>query len=166
MNDQPYRTGGDGLLPTLRRLRDVACGGKAWDIIVAIDVEIGRATRDAAEGAKLVLPVCCYCDADLSCAKCGMEQPPDYPALPKPAPDAMRDDDGTYDEGITYAIAQLASLTGATDWQIRDGSESVEGDVRATILDVLKNANLYDEEDGRFATFAAPEPSSDEETKP
>lgn len=79
----------------------------------------------------------------------------------QPAPDAMRSDDGTYDEGITYAIAQLASLTGATDWQIMDGSESVEGDVRATILNVLKNANLYDEEDGRFATFSAPVPSPD-----
>lgn len=28
---------------------------------------------------KAVVPICCYCDADLSCAKCGREQPAETP---------------------------------------------------------------------------------------
>jgi hypothetical protein len=55
-----------------------------------------------------------------------------------------------YDEGITFAIVQLADLTGAKDWQIKDGSEDHDTDVRDTIMDVLKCAGLYDDETGNF----------------
>jgi hypothetical protein len=61
-----------------------------------------------------------------------------------------------FDEGVTYAICVLAKLVGAKDWSIKDGSEEYEPDVRATIMDVLRSARLYDDEDGRWATLATP----------
>lgn len=60
-----------------------------------------------------------------------------------------------YDDGITYAICQLAELTGSKDWQMRDGSEDHETDVRDTIMDVLKCAGLFDDETGKFASLPA-----------
>jgi hypothetical protein len=57
--------------------------------------------------------------------------------------------------GITYAIEQLAELLGV-DWQIHDGSEDIEGDVRATIRDVLARAGLYDEQTGELARRFSP----------
>jgi len=75
------------------------------------------------------------------------------PASPLPAVGGEDKYDPAYDEGITYAIRMLADLTGSKDWQIQDGSEDHETDVRNTIMDVLKCAGLYDDEDGKFAAF-------------
>lgn len=73
--------------------------------------------------------------------KYGVGDPPDYgsPMM------------GPYSAGVTYAIQMLADLTGAKDYVGADGSESFEGDVRGTIMNVLKAAGLYDDETGAFA---------------
>jgi hypothetical protein len=73
-----------------------------------------------------------------------------------------------YDDGITFAICQLAALTGSKDWQMRDGSEDHDTDVRDTIMDVLKCAGLYDDETGKFAAIqnlSAEPVASDEANK-
>lgn len=63
-----------------------------------------------------------------------------------------------YDNGITFAIVQLAELTGSKDWQMRDGSEDHDTDVRDTIMDVLKCAGIYDDETGKFVALAQASP--------
>jgi hypothetical protein len=80
-------------------------------------------------------------------------------AAPRMEKEATFGEDGynpAYDEGITYAIRMLADLTGSKDWQMKDGSEDHESDVRDTIMDVLKCAGLYDDETGTFATRQQP----------
>ena len=36
-----------------------------------------KTASEALEAARKIVPVCCYCDAPLSCARCGCEQPAD-----------------------------------------------------------------------------------------
>lgn len=55
------------------------------------------------------------------------------------------------DEGVTYAIDRLAKMIGAGEWYIRDGSETYDGDVDATIQRVLQQASMYDDETGLMA---------------
>jgi hypothetical protein len=75
-------------------------------------------------------------------------------AVEMPTPENMPDWlHEAYDEGVTFAIKQLAELTGSKDWQMKDGSEDHNTDVRDTIMDVLKCAGLHDDETGKFASM-------------
>jgi hypothetical protein len=74
----------------------------------------------------------------------GVGDPPDYESPLT----------GPYSAGVTYAIQQLADLTEAGDYVSADGSETFENDVRGTILNVLKAANIYDDEEGRLASLS------------
>jgi hypothetical protein len=46
----------------------------------------------------------------------------------------------SFDDGITFAIVQLADILGVADWHIQDGSDDHDEDVRATIAHVLSRA--------------------------
>jgi hypothetical protein len=106
MTDRSDRAGGDGLEGFHEEIRGAVLdaaesfrnGGDVRDMHRILAEGAKRAlasppSGNAGEGAKkLVPPVCCYCDADLSCSKCGREQPADHAAPPQPAPDALRED--------------------------------------------------------------------------
>lgn len=63
---------------------------------------------------------------------------------------------GPYSAGIGYAIDRLAKLTNAGQYVGADGSETFEGDVDGTIMNVLRSARLYDDETGTFGYASAP----------
>lgn len=76
------------------------------------------------------------------------------------------DGEGEYDEqfqkGITYALDLIAHAFGVTEWHIRDGSESVEGDATATLHDILAKAGVWDSEEGKpLLPARTPEPDAD-----
>lgn len=50
------------------------------------------------------------------------------------------------DEGANYVLTSLALLFGKDGFEIRDGSETWEGDVNATLEGILKAGGLIDEE--------------------
>lgn len=62
-----------------------------------------------------------------------------------------KDDEEINQEGITYALERLAETVGAKDWHIQDGTETVEGDVDATIRDILTKASIIDDWNGEIA---------------
>lgn len=83
-----------------------------------------------------------------------------------PAP-ASEQDDGNeeFQRGLSFVIVQLAHAVGVQSWREMNGSESVEGDVYATIMEILRGARLYDDEDGTWArlpTSPAPDPKAGE----
>lgn len=83
------------------------------------------------------------------------------PPIAAPAPllkEDQDDDNKEFQRGLAFVMTALAEATGAKGWQVMDGTESTEGDVRGTIMDILRCAGLYDEEDGTWATLNAPPP--------
>lgn len=50
---------------------------------------------------------------------------------------------------ITETLDALAEVLGVKDYEIHDGTETVEGDVAATIVDILGRAGLWDVEENR-----------------
>jgi hypothetical protein len=62
------------------------------------------------------------------------------------------------DEGVNYVFDNLALALGLTQWVAKDGSESWDGDVYATLMGILYDAKVLDPEDNsRIATPASGE---------
>lgn len=55
-------------------------------------------------------------------------------------------DSPTFQAGVTHAIDRLAQLLNVDDWHIHDGTETVDGDIDATIFGVLAAAKIYDDD--------------------
>lgn len=64
------------------------------------------------------MPVCCYCDADLSCAACGREQPAD---AAQAKPDTFMDDYKR--DTIAGLIERCATIAETYSDQGRDGHQ-------------------------------------------
>ncbi len=62
-----------------------------------------------------------------------------------------RDAAGFDDETADKMLRWLAKMLGVSQYDIADGSEEWDGDVRGTICNILKAGNIYDDEDGRVA---------------
>lgn len=58
----------------------------------------------------------------------------------------------SFSNGINYALERLANIIGVKEWLAQDGSETLEGDVDATIIKILETAKIRDKEDGRIAS--------------
>lgn len=55
----------------------------------------------------------------------------------------------TFDEGISYAMQQLADLLGVKEWRVQDGSETLSGDVSETAKEILVSAGLWDKNENK-----------------
>jgi len=60
------------------------------------------------------------------------------------------------DEGADYVLGELASMLGLTEWEQKDGSETWDGDVSATLYGILEDARVLDPEDNSIARHATP----------
>lgn len=58
------------------------------------------------------------------------------------------------DEGAAYVLSSLASALHVDDWSFRNGSETWEGDVWATMFHILVDAGVVEEDHHQVATFA------------
>lgn len=71
-------------------------------------------------------------------------------------PDNLRDDD-RFNKGVLHAQDILNKMIGDPEYVASDGSEDYDTDLGDTILNQLAAAGLYDKEECRFATLAAPQ---------
>lgn len=54
-----------------------------------------------------------------------------------------------FQNGIAYALTALAGQLDAVGWTIQDGTETLEGDVAGTIIDILRKGGVFDEDNAR-----------------
>ena len=77
-----------------------------------------------------------------------MPQPPDWFF----ENDEYTDRHKAFDEGFDICLQMFSEQLGAAgNWYYADGSESWEGDASMTVTNVLKAANVYDEDTGKVA---------------
>ncbi|OAS26337.1 hypothetical protein [Methylobacterium platani] len=60
-----------------------------------------------------------------------------------------------FSAGAIYAIRDLGMLTNSTGWWLQHGHGDFESVTRASLIDVLKHAGLYDPDTGRLATLTS-----------
>lgn len=61
---------------------------------------------------------------------------------------------GVFQAGISYTLNLVGSAVGATSWEGGDGTETIEGDVHVEVMNIMKAAGMFDDDDGAFATLA------------
>lgn len=59
-----------------------------------------------------------------------------------------------FQAGISYALQQVGAAVGAEFWEGSDGTETIEGDVHVEICNILKAADMYEDEVGTYAKHA------------
>lgn len=59
-----------------------------------------------------------------------------------------------FQAGISYTLQQVGAAVGAESWEGGDGSETIEGDVHVEICNILKAADMYEDEIGTHAKIA------------
>jgi hypothetical protein len=92
----------------------------------------------------------------LTCPKCRLSRNMDCATTPPAqAKEAPTYDDGR-DEAATFIFTELFEALGLEGFTIQDGSETWEGDVRATLMGILRDANVIDEETNERVTPPAP----------
>ena len=76
------------------------------------------------------------------------------------APTAQAKEAPTYDDGrdeaANFIFTGLSEALGLDGFTIQDGSETWDGDVRATLMGILRDANVIDEETNERITPPAP----------
>lgn len=73
--------------------------------------------------------------------------------------DAENDEIILRDEGADFVLDALAKALGVTQWTQHDGSETWDGDVRATLMHLLRDAGVLDPKRMHPSTPHPPKPS-------
>lgn len=56
-----------------------------------------------------------------------------------------------FQAGISYALQRVGAAVGAKSWEGGDGTETIEGDVHVEICNILKAADMFEDEAATFA---------------
>ncbi len=96
----------------------------------------------------------------MTCPKCRLGRNLDCAAALATPPAQMKYGEKTYgegrDEAANFIFTGLSEALGLDGFTIQDGSETWDGDVRATLMGILRDANVIDEETNERITPPAP----------
>jgi hypothetical protein len=64
-------------------------------------------------------------------------------------------DAASFDRGVTHAIELLVAVLGVTAYDVADGSEEYDTDVKQTMMNIMMARKLYNEDDGTWAKLVS-----------